>query len=158
MVNHLGLTEVLTGACDLESAIRQTSVEGLFFLSAGHFPPNPSELLGADKMKDTLSQAVEQYDYVIVDSPPVGLVSDAILLSTMTDGVIFVVRSGSTPKPAVKNAIARLEYARAKIFGIALNRVNIHPFDSANDYYYGGSHGYRGESRPDDAPVADPLH
>jgi succinoglycan biosynthesis transport protein ExoP len=130
--NHLGLTEVLTGVRDLHDLIRPSGVENLFLLSSGSVPPNATELLGSSRMHQVLTELQQIYDYIVIDSPPVMPVSDALLLSTIADGVLLVTNASRTPKHQVRAARARLEYARAKIFGTVLNRIKIH----SSDYHY----------------------
>jgi capsular exopolysaccharide synthesis family protein len=145
--NHLGLTEVLTGVRDLHDLIRSTAVDNLFLLSSGSVPPNATELLGSSKMQEVVTELQQIYDYIVIDSPPVMPVSDALLLSIIVDGVLLVTNASRTPKQQVKAARARLEYARAKIFGTVLNRVRIH--HSEYHYYY-----HQGYYTPDDEDAA----
>ncbi len=147
--NNLGLTEVLTGVRDLHDLIRPTTVPNLFFLGSGSVPPNATELVGSPKMHQVVTQLQQIYDYIVIDSPPVIPVSDALLLSTIVDGVMLVTNASRTPKQQVKAARARLEYARAKIFGTVLNRVRIH--QSEYHYYY-----HQGYYTPEDENAA--LH
>jgi polysaccharide biosynthesis transport protein len=135
MENGLGLTEVLTGQTSPMEVIRPTATNHLFLLSAGSLPPNPAVLVGSKKMQETVASLREQYDYILIDSPPVIQVSDALLLSTIVDGVVLVVSSQETPKYVVREARSRLSYARAKILGVTLNRVNLRRGDYT--YYYG---------------------
>jgi capsular exopolysaccharide synthesis family protein len=114
--------------------IRPTGTNHLFLLSAGFFSPNPAELVGSKKMQETVASLREQYDYILIDSPPMMQVSDALLLATIVDGVVLVVSSQETPKYVVRDARSRLSYARAKILGVMLNRVNLRSGDYA--YYY----------------------
>jgi protein-tyrosine kinase len=156
--NQAGLTEVLAGACNVSELIRSTDIDSLSFLSAGSIPPNPSELVGSDKMRDTLAQLTSEYDVVVIDSPPILPVTDAMLLSTMVDGVVLVVNSSKTAKQHVKAAYARLEFARAKVFGVLLNQVDV----NSQHYqyyrrYYGGYDTYGPYvSDPDGADAYDP--
>jgi succinoglycan biosynthesis transport protein ExoP len=137
MDNVVGLTEVLAGARNLQEAIHQTHIEGLDLLGAGMEPPNPTELVGSDKMREVLSLLTTMYDVVIVDSPPVLPVSDSQLLSTMVDGVVVVVNSRKTSKQQVRAACTKLEFARAKIFGVVLNQVDVrHPDYKYYSHYY----------------------
>ncbi len=133
-----GLTEVLTGRRDVFEMIRPTQVEGLSILTSGSLPPNPTELLGSDKMKQTLAQVASSYDFVLVDSPPILPVSDSIVLSTLADGVVVIVNSEKTAKQQIRVACARLKYARAKIFGIVLNKVNLQSpeYKYYKNYYF----------------------
>jgi polysaccharide biosynthesis transport protein len=141
--NNLGLTEVLTGVRDLHDLIRPTTVANLFILSSGSVPPNATELVGSPKMHQVVTQLQQIYDYIVIDSPPVMPVSDALLLATIADGVLLVTNASRTPKQQVRAARARLEYARAKIFGTVLNRIKIH--HSEYQYYY-----HRGYYAPED--------
>jgi polysaccharide biosynthesis transport protein len=136
--NHQGLTEALTGTREIVQLIRPTGIEGLSLLSSGSFPPNPTELLGSDKMRQTLEELMRTYDMVVIDSPPLMPVSDGLLLSTMVDGVVLVVNSENTARQQSRAALARLDFARAKIFGVVLNKVNIQSPDYRfyQHYYY----------------------
>lgn len=132
--NDEGLTEVLTGHCEPAEVIRSTVSEHLFVLTSGSLPPNPAELVGSQRMRDVLTALQEQYDYVLIDSPPVMLASDAVLLSTMADGVVLVANAQQTPKQVVREAQTRLSQARAKLLGVVLNRLNTR--HGAYAYYY----------------------
>ncbi len=135
--NSSGLTEVLTGTCEVQDVIRTTLVDGLSFMSAGSLPPNPTELLGSDRMNQVLGIVAHEHDVVIIDSPPVMPVSDALLLATVVDGVVLVVNSLKTSKHHVKMACAKLEYARAKVFGVLLNEIDVkHPGYGHYSAYY----------------------
>ena len=149
--NHMGLTEVLIGSREVQQVLRSTSTDRLFLLSSGSIPPNPTELLGSKKMRHVLEQLAEDFDVVIVDSPPVLPVSDAMILSTIVDGVVLVVGSDNTPKNQVLAACMRLEYARAKIFGVVLNKVDMRSHDYK--YYYHFHVYYNGvANQSDDEP------
>jgi len=135
--NSSGLTEVLTGTSEVQDVIRTTIVDGLSFMSAGSLPPNPTELLGSDRMTQVLGVVARQHDVVIIDSPPVMPVSDALLLASVVDGVVLVVNSLKTSKHHVKMACAKLEYSRAKIFGVLLNEIDVkHPGYGHYSHYY----------------------
>src|SRR5581483_10937474 len=146
--NFFGLTEVLTGARELRDTIRPTEIEGLDILTSGEIPPNPSELLGSERMRAVLGELEGMYDYVIIDSTPVMQTSESALLASLVDGVIIVARSDS-PKQQVRSALARLQYARAKILGLVLNKTG----DSGGARYY--YQYYASEPRGVDAPLAD---
>jgi capsular exopolysaccharide synthesis family protein len=152
--NQAGLTEVLAGACNVTDLIRTTDIDSLSFLSAGSIPPNPSELVGSDKMRDTLAQLTNEFDVVVIDSPPILPVTDAMLLSTMVDGVVLVVNSSKTSKQHVKAAYARLEFARAKVFGVLLNQVDV---NSQHYQYYRRYYGGYDTYGPYGADSTDPY-
>jgi capsular exopolysaccharide synthesis family protein len=130
IANHSGLSDVLTGQKQLQEVIHQP-LAGFFFLSAGSDSPNPAALVGSATMRDLLASLCEQYDRVVIDSPPVMPVSDAATLSTMADGVLMIV-GAPTSKRVVRQACTKLRYVGAKIFGVVLNRVDT----ASPDYYY----------------------
>ena len=132
--NHIGLTNILTKQATLEKSVKTTRQENLWILTSGPIPPNPSELLGSRSMKDLLEIAKNEYDLIILDSPPVLAVTDAQVLSNSTDGVVLVISSGNTQKDSAKKAKELLESAKAKILGVVLN--NKKEQDSQH-YYYG---------------------
>ena len=130
--NRLGLAEVLAGQRQVNEVIQPIVQNFMSFLSSGSLPPNPAELLGSDKMREILIALRKEYDYVLVDSPPLSAVTDSVLLSILVDGVVLVVDSQETPHPVVKKAYADLRYARAKMLGVVLNRVS----PQSRDYRY----------------------
>jgi succinoglycan biosynthesis transport protein ExoP len=139
--NHFGLTEMLTGSAN-EEAISETKIEHLHLLSSGRIPPSPSELLGSNRMREILDSLSKVYDYIVVDSPPVMVVADSMVLSAMVDGVVLVAAGGQTPKQQARAAITRLQQTNARIFGLVLNKVKIHKFDYRYAQYSGGYQGY----------------
>jgi capsular exopolysaccharide synthesis family protein len=131
-----GLADALMGRASLEDVIRSIPLEGggatLNFIASGGYPPNPAELLGSARMRDLLAGLMERYDTVILDAPPLNLVTDAAILGTLADGVIVVARAGSTDRGALVHAIGQLEAVRAPLLGTVLNNV-----DARKDRYYG---------------------
>ncbi len=152
--NHRGLTEVLAGTRQLEGTIHATPTPGMFLLSSGRIPPNPAELLASERMRQLLAELAEQYDFLVIDSPPLLPVADAMILGSMADGVVMIVDSQRTPKGHVKEAISRLEQARAKIFGTVLNKAKFDGFG----YSYYGLHYYRQEYRPAQDDAAEQVN
>jgi protein-tyrosine kinase len=132
--NKAGLAEVLAGQWDPADVIRPTVSEDLFVLSSGAVPRNPAELVGSKQMRAVLAALQEQYDYILIDSPPVLLASDAMLLSTMVDGVVLVANAQRTPRQVVRDARTRLTSARARMLGVVLNQLPMRQRDYA--YYY----------------------
>ena len=130
---HSGLSNVLTGSTTLEQAITRTAVlPNLFVLPAGTPPPNPAELLASANMKDVLDQLKEQFDHIVIDTPPSLSVTDAVVLSPRADAVVLVIRSGQTTKQALRRARDILMQVNAKVVGVLLNAVDL----SSPDYYY----------------------
>jgi succinoglycan biosynthesis transport protein ExoP len=152
--NHFGLTEMLTGSAN-EEAISETKIEHLHLLSSGKIPPSPSELLGSKRMREVLDNLSKLYDYIVLDSPPVMVVADAIVLSAMADGVIIVAAGSQTPKQQARAAIARLLQANARIFGLVLNKVKVNQFDYPYYHYSGLYENYSSQEdvRSDEDPV-----
>lgn len=142
--NERGLSELLTGHRSREEVVVPTSQENLFFIGSGTEPPNPSELLGSRKMKQFLDELQEEFDCIIIDSPPIMPVSDPILLSTIVDGVILVVDGQRTAKQLVREARSRLKKANAPVLGLVLNRVNLQ--DGNYSHYYKHYYSYNREA------------
>lgn len=134
---------VLAGSAALEESIIGT-VQGFDVLIGGVTPPNPAELISSNAMDELLNRVLETYDYVICDAPPVGLVTDAAVLSTLCDGVIFVIRQGFAKKNMVQGAIHKLLTVKAKIIGIVMNQYDMSDA-SAKDYSYYGHYGKYGK-------------
>ena len=116
-----GLSNVLAGLCNERDAIRKEIYPNLDVLFSGEIPPNPSELLGSQRMRDLLDKASREYDYVLIDAPPVAIVSDVCVLADMIDGVLFLVRTDRTEKDAVQRGLKQLEISGAKLMGFVLN-------------------------------------
>lgn len=131
-----GLTDVLVGKASLAQSVSATAIPNLSVLGSGPFPPNPSELLGSARMRDTLREAKENFDVILLDSPPLLAVTDAAVLSTLVDGAILVIRIGSTARTAVRRAIGQLHTVHGRVVGSVLNDVD---FRSGA---YGGQYGY----------------
>jgi capsular exopolysaccharide synthesis family protein len=115
----------------LDEAIQPTGVKGLYLLSAGLTPPNPSELLGSKRMCEVLATLEAAYDYVLIDSAPILPVSDSVVLSSLVDGVV-IISGARTPKEVVRDACARVMHIGAKILGIVLNEAS----PELQRYYY----------------------
>src|SRR5438128_2312008 len=128
-----GLSNILTGSATLQQAItRSPLLPNLFVLPAGPPPPNPAELLASSDMRDLLAQLRDQYDHIIIDTPPTLSVTDAVVLSTKADAVVLVIRSGQTTKGALRRSRDILMQVNAKVAGVLLNAVDL----SSPDYYY----------------------
>ncbi len=120
-----GLSTVLSGADNLEEALQQCPEQpNLWVLPCGPVPPNPAELLGSDSMAELWKQLSSRYEHIIIDSPPVLLVTDATILSNLADGVILVAESGKTPRAALLRTRRILDDAGARILGVALNKLD----------------------------------
>jgi len=129
-----GLSMVLSGVDKVESAmIPFSELPNLQILPAGPVPPNPVELLGSNVMKDYIARWRNEFDHIIIDTPPCLSVTDAVVLSVDADRVILVARAGQTPKAALRRASALLFQVNARVMGVVLNAFT---FRSGEDYYY----------------------
>ncbi len=138
IANKPGFVSCLTGRVSLEQAtLPVPGVSNLFVIPCGPIPPNPAEILSSPTAGELLRQLRSDFDYVLVDSPPVLSVTDARILATLTDAVVLVVRAYHTPYDVVRRARAVLYSAGARILGVALNDVDIH-----RDGYYGYKYSY----------------
>lgn len=138
-----GLANLIAGTAKLEECIK--NVDGVDMLSAGAVPPNPLELLSSPRFSEVIGYLREKYDRVIIDSPPTQAVSDALVLGSLANSLIYVVRSDSTAKPLVIKGIGQLLQSNAPVTGIVLNQVDIKKA-MKNGYNYGGYYDYYGYS------------
>ena len=132
--NATGLTTMmLDEAAQADPPLRETPVDGLRVLPAGPPPPNPAELLGSRRMKETLAALLKKADVLLFDAPPVLAVTDALVLAVQTNGVLLVVKAGGTTREHVQQAKERLERVNARIVGAVLNNA---PTDAMLQGYY----------------------
>ena len=135
--NSSGLTAFLTGHTDFDGdLIQETKVPNLDVIPAGIIPPNPSQLLDSSRMRELINALEPLYSFIIIDAPPILGLSDTLILSTMTDGVIIVVRAGDTPKDSVIQARKLLRGVNGKILGVVLNGVRESDLKYGSYYYY----------------------
>ena len=128
-----GLSNVLTGVAKSGDAIRRCpTIHGLWLLASGHIPPNPAELLGSHRFREFIGSLEEHFDWVVIDSPPVLVVTDSSIVANHASGVVFVVGSDKTSRQAARTAVEQLDAANARIIGSVLNRVNL----TRHQYYY----------------------
>jgi capsular exopolysaccharide synthesis family protein len=131
-----GLSNLLAERLPLEKVVRPSGIENLFILTCGAIPPNPSELLGSQRMRDLLKLLSQQYDLVLFDSPPVITVTDTAVLSPQVDGLVLVVKSHATDKRALTRAKTILTNLKANILGVVLNKIELSGLAGSYDYYY----------------------
>jgi len=134
--HNRGLSSILAGTDKLENAIVETSVEGLQFLPAGPVPPNPAELIGSNTMERFITRLKEKYKIIIIDTPPLTAVTDAVALSQFVDGVIVVTRTSTMPRQVVKACLEQLEAVNANTLGVVLNGVSTRKDRYHSPYYY----------------------
>ena len=155
--NDRGLSGLLTGAYELGNGLFQ-QVEGaetLYVLTSGPRPPNPAELLCSMKMDATIKRFREEFDYVVIDSPPVLPITDATIISSLTDGVIMVVECDATSRAALNRACRVMEHSGGKILGTVLNKVDIKRDGYYGYRYYHGYYSYRYAAYYGDKEKAD---
>lgn len=124
-----GLSEYLTGQFDKEDVINSynftESALGIFdVITSGKNPPNPMELISSEKMRGIIKESRDKYDYVIIDLPPIGEVSDALAVADYVDGMLLVVRQDYCDRPALSDAISQFEFVNSKVIGFVLNCSN----------------------------------
>lgn len=130
--NRQGLTNVLIRAQSWNQVVQATDVPGLSLVASGPIPPNPSELLGSEPMKEFLESTASKYDAVVLDTPPVVAVSDALVLAPLVDGIILVIRAGKTRVDQIMEAKKLLENANGRIVGAVVNAAK----PNGKSYYY----------------------
>ena len=138
-----GLTSVLLGDAELEDVIKTTEVPNLFVLPCGPTPPNPAELCQSERFKKLMDELSSRFDRVIMDSPPVMPVTDAVVLSTIADGCLLVARAGMTSKPAFYGAVRQILDVGGRLLGCALNDYDVRRRAYGYRYYGRYRYGYR---------------
>jgi capsular exopolysaccharide synthesis family protein len=132
-----GLSEYLVGEVrDIELIIHETKVENLFIITAGGLPPNPSELLGSDRMSQLIDRLEQEWDMVLLDSPPVVAVTDASMISGEIDAIAMVVKAGTTQRSAVDRALDMMRNVKAPLIGAILNGASHESLGGKYAYYY----------------------
>jgi capsular exopolysaccharide synthesis family protein len=164
---RVGLTTVLIGRAEVEDVVQPLGTTSLDLLPAGQIPPNPSELLGSTAMADLLERLTASYDMVLLDSPPLLPVTDAVVLSNLAGGALVVVGADRIHRPQLQQSLESLETAGAHVFGIVMNKIS-----SREAAAYGYGSGYPSYApklhRPappqakrrldlDDAAISDPV-
>lgn len=138
-----GLSGVLAGLCEEDAVIQPSGIqERLWIMSAGAMPPNPSELIGSERMKTALQSLAPDYDFILLDLPPVNEVSDALVASRLTHGVIVVVRQGYATRSTVADAMRQLDHVKAKVLGFVMTYANGQGGRYKN--YYQGKYSHAG--------------
>lgn len=122
----VGLTEILEGQTQVEDAIFKLDIDNLNFIACGSVPENPAELLSSDKMRNLLQHVKKQFDFIIIDTPPVISVTDAGIIGAQTDGVLVVVKAGVTQRNIIKRAEELLYQSHSKVLGHVLTNIEYH--------------------------------
>ena len=148
----VGLSNVLAGQVGFADVAQRWGRHELWVLASGSIPPNPSELLGSKAMAQLLAQQLEDFDIIVIDTPPLVPVTDAAVLAAIADGAVLVTRSGKTPTAQIKTALARLRAVDARVLGCVLN---MQPTKAEEGYYsyYGQQNDRKNRTKPRDAGV-----
>jgi capsular exopolysaccharide synthesis family protein len=145
--NLAGLSSLILGEGKLEEVVSETGVPSLHVLPCGPVPPNPAELLHTAAFQKLLREMAARYDRVIIDSPPVGVVADAVVMATHVDGTLVVLKAGRTSREVARQAVRQLRDVNAAIFGAVLNDLDLqsrhygqYAYYYQYGYYYGEGH------------------
>ncbi len=162
--NSVGLSNVLSKLATYDQAVNKlTEYSDLHLLTAGIAVPNPSEMLGSDRMKELLTTLSEKYDYILIDTPPINILSDGLNLARVSDGVVLVVRQDHSTHDELKAALSSLEFISAKVIGIVYNGADANisgkpyskksskygSYGSYSSYSYAATYGDKGRTESD---------
>ena len=134
--NGAGLSSLILGHGTLDEALKSTIVPNLFVLPCGPVPPNPAELLHTEAFAGLLRQFEKRFDRIIIDSPPVAVVADAVVISTRVAGTLMVLKAGVTSRDVAKRAVRALADVNARVFGAVLNDLDLEDQKYGQYYYY----------------------
>jgi capsular exopolysaccharide synthesis family protein len=154
--NSTGLSNLLTGALSPPEVIQDAGFRNLAFIASGPLPPNAADLLGGARMHSLLSVGVEIFDLIIIDSPPVMGLADAPLLSSVAAATIFVASAGEVRSGLIRNAIKRLQFARACVIGTVITKFDAKRDRYGYEYGYGSGYGYQHGLESTDNSVENP--
>jgi capsular exopolysaccharide synthesis family protein len=140
LTNERGLSQVLIGPARVRDVIQRTVDPNLLAITAGHMPPNPSELLASERMKTLLTNLSHgPFDWIVIDTPPVLAVTDAVILAPLVSGVTFVIGAEMTRRRLAERAVETVMQTRPKFAGVVLNKVDF----ARNKYYYSRYYGHQ---------------
>ena len=139
---HHGLSEYLSGHCSIAEALYQTNVDGAYMIPAGHEAPNPLQLLDTEKMSQLMEYLATQFDVVLLDTPPVGVLVDAIAMGKFCDGALLVVGYRKGSQNEIRDAVKNIKQTGCKMLGAVLNGVKFQSL--SNKHYYYSSERYSG--------------
>ena len=157
--NDVGLSTLIGGLNSFKEVVHKDVIDNLDLVTCGPIPPNPSELLGSDQMKELLEQLSSHYDYIIIDTPPINIVTDALTLLHSIAGILLVAKHGQSTYDAVEEAIEAIKMADGALLGIVVNNVSVsggkyggkysYKYKYGYKYGYGYGYGYGGKNDPD---------
>lgn len=149
-----GLSSLLSGSGSSADVIRHVDDLNIDVLPCGIIPPNPSELLGRDKMKQVIEALRNSYDYVIIDAPPSSMLTDAAVIGEHSDGAIMVIRSNYASAESVLSAQRNLEKAHVKVLGAIVTCHKDRKVGKHSYYYYYKRHGYTSQKKKRESKIA----
>jgi len=133
--NHVGLSDDLTGKLSMAETVQKSAIENVWIIPSGPHPPNPAELLNSRRMGQLLAEAKEKFDVVLIDTPPVLAVIDPVIVSSLADSTVIVIRAGKTTQRGLVRAAEELRKAKSDIIGVVFNEVRIGPQGLGIPYY-----------------------
>lgn len=146
--NHAGLSSLIVGDGSLATLVCETIVPNLWLLPCGPVPPNPAELLHTTAFQQLVEEMSRQFDRVIIDSPPVGVVADAVVIGTQVDGTLIVIKAGQTNRDVARQAVRQLKDVNAPVFGAVLNNLDLNDQKYGQYSYYYRYGYYYGDVKP----------
>jgi capsular exopolysaccharide synthesis family protein len=146
--NARGLSSLILGEGTLADTVVPAQIDGLDVLPCGPIPPNPTELLHTEAFQRLLEEMAKRYERIVIDSPPAGVVADAIVISTLVDGTLMVLKGGQTSRDAAERTVKGLRAVNARLFGAVLNDLDLEDQRYGQYYYYYRSGYYRDEGEP----------
>ena len=132
-----GLSHYLSGQCTLDDIVCETDTQLFYVVLNGTIPPNPTELLASDNMKCLISFCRENFDYVIIDSPPVGLVVDAAVMAPLCDGNVILIEANEVKYRLAQEVVAKMKATNCPVLGVILNKVTGKKYGKSYGKYYG---------------------
>ena len=144
-----GLSHYPTGQAEIEDIIYETETEGFYLSVAGPLSPDPTSLLDSDQFQKFIDKVREDYDYVIIDAPPLGVVIDAVIIGKYCDGAVLVIEQGVIKRKVVQDVIKQLKRGKVRILGAVLNKVD-ERIGAYGAYDYKYSYSYYGDSDAED--------
>jgi capsular exopolysaccharide synthesis family protein len=156
--NINGLSSYLAGKHTFNEVLQKTSIDNIWTIPSGPHPPNPAELLNSKRMKELLAEAKERFTVVLLDTPPVLAVIDPVIVSSLVDSTVFVVRAGKTTRRPLARAVEEVRKAKADIIGIVFNEVRIGRQGIGTPFYHYYQYEYEadGSGRPDPGRPSGP--
>lgn len=153
--NTTGLSSFLAGKSGYEEVIQKTSIENVWTIPSGPHPPNPAELLNSKAMKELLARAKDEFSVVLLDTPPVLAVIDPVIISSLVDSTVFVVRAGKTTRRSLQRAVEEVRKSKADVMGVVFNEVRMGRQSIGTPFYHYYQYEYESQAGgPGDKPAA----